>query len=385
MPSTIGDVLLYTGFLSLSSNNLKGIISESLCNIQYIEFLDLSNSSLSGMVPRCLTTMSTGADPVYKWGGFRGLNSLKNEGCGLRDLRSNSLRFIVWNSGNLNISTLRVLVLRSNKFYGRIRCRKANDTWPVLQIIDLAHNNFSGEVPETTLTSWQAMSTSKDNAPWKIGKLQYEEDGVYYQEDTITVTNKGLEMELLNGSIPEEIGELKSLYALNLSNNAFTGAVPSSLSNSSQLESLDLSSNKLSGQIPLELTKLTFLSFLNLSYNQLVGRIPSGAQFSTFDAASFGGNNGLWAPPLIADNETGFSSPKLEGSHSNPGHDIDWDIISPKIGFTCGFGIVIGSLLFCKRWRKWYYRAMYDMLRNIFPLLEQRFGHRRRHVYVHKR
>ncbi|XP_061996047.1 receptor-like protein 33 [Rosa rugosa] len=187
-----------------------------------------------------------------------------------------------------------------------------------------------------------------------------------------------------NGSIPEEIGELKSLYALNLSNNAFTGAVPSSLSNLSQLESLDLSKNKLSGQIPPELTKLTFLAFLNLSYNQLVGRIPSGAQFSTFDAASFKGNKGLWGPPLTADNRTGFS-PKLEGNHSNPGHEIDWDIIFAEIGFTCGFGIVIGSLLFCKRWRKWYYSAMYNMLLKIFPQLEQRFGHHRRHVYVHQR
>ncbi|PRQ57880.1 putative leucine-rich repeat domain, L domain-containing protein [Rosa chinensis] len=187
-----------------------------------------------------------------------------------------------------------------------------------------------------------------------------------------------------NGSIPEKIGELKSLHALNLSNNALTGVVPSSLCNLSQLESLDLSKNKLSGQIPPALTKLTFLAFLNLSYNQLVGRIPSGAQFSTFDAASFKGNKGLWGPPLTND-RTGFSPPKLEGNHSNPGHEIDWDIICPEIGFTCGFGIVIGSLLFCKRWRKWYYRAMYNMLLKIFPQLDQRFGHHRRHVYVHQR
>ncbi|PRQ60807.1 putative leucine-rich repeat domain, L domain-containing protein [Rosa chinensis] len=361
MPSTIGDVLLYTGFLSLSRAGSLNLRRNNLTNVDEfshnnnLRTLDISGNQIQGQFLKSL------------------VNCTKLEVLNL----GNNLITELFPCFLRNISTLRVLVLRSNKFYGRIRCRKTNGTWPVLQIIDLAHNNFSGEVPGTTLTTWQAMSTSKDNAPWKIGKLQYEEDGVYYQEDTITVTNKGLEMELLNGSIPEEIGELKSLYALNLSNNAFTGAVPSSLSNSSQLESLDLSSNKLSGQIPLELTKLTFLSFLNLSYNQLVGRIPSGAQFSTFDAVSFGGNKGLWGPPLIADNETGFSSPKLEGSHSNPKHDIDWDIICPEIGFTCGFGIVIGSLLFCKRWRKWYYRAMYDMLRNIFPLLEQRFGHRR--------
>ncbi|KAM5555054.1 receptor-like protein 7 [Rosa sericea] len=422
--SSIGDVFLNTSFFSLSSNNLNGIIPESLCNSQLLEVLDLSNNSLSGTVPQCLTTMGRLAVLNVRRNILTNVDDFSHN-CGLKtlDISENHLqgRFLkslvnctqleVLNLGNnlitepfpcflRNTSTLRVLVLRSNKFYGRIGCRKTNGTWPVLQIIDLAHNNFSGEVPGTALTTWQVMRTSKDDAPWKISNLQFEW-GAYYQEDTIVVTNKGLEMELktvltiftsidfscnkFNGSIPEEIGELKSLYALNLSNNAFTGAVPSSLSNLSQLESLDLSKNKLSGQIPPELTKLTFLEFLNLSYNQLVGRIPSGAQFSTFDAASFEGNKGLWGPPLTAYNNTGSSPPKLEGNHSNPGHEIDWDIISPEIGFTCGFGIAIGSLLFCKRWRKWYYRAMYDMLLKIFPQLEQRFGHHRRHVYVHQR
>ncbi|KAM5555041.1 receptor-like protein 7 [Rosa sericea] len=426
IPTTIGDMFPITTFLSLSSNNLNGIIPESLCNSRILEVLDLSNNSLSGTVPQCLTAMTklevlnirrnnlTNVDDFSQNCLLKILDMSENHLQG-RFLKSlvNCTQLETLDLGNnlitgpfpcflRNTSTLRVLVLRSNKFYGSIGCRKTNGTWPVLQIIDLAHNNFSGEVPGAALTSWQAMRTSKDDAPGKISNLRYESmGGVYYQVDTILVTNKGIEMELVNvltiftsidfscnkfnGSIPEEIGELQSLYALNLSNNAFTGAVPSSLSNLSQLESLDLSKNKLSGHIPPELTKLTFLAFLNLSYNQLVGRIPSGNQFSTFEAASFQGNKGLWGPPLTADNNTGFSPPKQEGNHSNPGHEIDWDIICPEIGFTCGFGIAIGSLLFCKRWRKWYYRAMYDMLLKIFPQLEQRFGHHRRHVYVHQR
>ncbi|PRQ57761.1 putative leucine-rich repeat-containing, plant-type, leucine-rich repeat domain, L [Rosa chinensis] len=423
--SSIGDVFLNASFFSLSSNNLNGIIPESLCNSHFLEVLDLSNNSLSGTVPQCLTAMRRLEVLNLRRNSLTNVDDFSHN-CGLKtlDISENHLqgRFLkslvsctqleVLNLGNnlitepfpcflRNTSTLRVLVLRSNKFYGRIGCRNINGTWPVLQIIDLAHNNFSGEVPGTALTTWQAMKTSKNDAPLKTSLLQYELWGVQYQEDTITVTNKGLAVELVivltiftsidfscnkfNGSIPEEIGELQSLYALNLSNNAFTGAVPSSLSNLSQLESLDLSKNKLRGQIPPELTKLTFLAFLNLSYNQLVGRIPSGAQFSTFDAASFQGNKGLWGPPLTADKNPGFSPPKLEGNHSNPGHEIDWDIIGPEIGFTCGFGIAIGSLLFCKRWRKWYYRAMYDMLLKIFPQLEQRLDHHRRHVYVHQR
>ncbi|KAM2739808.1 hypothetical protein EV2_033889 [Malus domestica] len=47
-----------TRFLSLSSNNLHGIIPVSICNAS-LEFLDMSDKSLSGMIPQCLTAMSS--------------------------------------------------------------------------------------------------------------------------------------------------------------------------------------------------------------------------------------------------------------------------------------------------------------------------------------
>ncbi|KAL6194060.1 hypothetical protein ACLB2K_035144 [Fragaria x ananassa] len=208
------------------------------------------------------------------------------------------------------------------------------------------------------------MMVKQDDSPTKLNHLQFQDDvdtRIYYQ-DTITVTNKGIKMELVKiltvftsidfsnikfeGSIPKEIGAFKSLYALNLSTNAFTGAIPESFSSLSQLESLDISKNNLSGQIPPQLTQLTFLSFLNLSYNHLVGRIPSGNQFSTFSRDSFEGNNDLSGPPLTGYNNTPGSPPATSNEiHPNPRDQVDWDLIS-------GFGIVIGSPLFCKRWRK---------------------------------
>jgi hypothetical protein len=152
-----------------------------------------------------------------------------------------------------------------------------------------------------------------------------------------------------------------------------------------QLESLDLSKNNLSGQIPPEFAGLNFLSYLNLSDNELVGRIPTSTQFSTFPKAAFVGNEGLWGPPLTEDNITTSSPPTLNGSSPNSGHEIDWNIISIEVGYTFGFGIAIGSLLFCKRWRKWYYRSMYKIVLKIFPQLEQRIGNQRRQVHVNQR
>ena len=86
----------------------------------------------------------------------------------------------------MNISKLQVLVLRSNKFYGRTGCFKTNGTWKKLQIVDLAHNNFSGELP------------NKNDTQSVLDHLQFEffiSASLYYK-DRVTMASKGLELEL---------------------------------------------------------------------------------------------------------------------------------------------------------------------------------------------
>ncbi|ONH95741.1 hypothetical protein PRUPE_7G088700 [Prunus persica] len=417
-------------FLSLSSNTLHGIIPRSICNARDVQVIDLSNNSLTGVIPKCLSAM-----PYLVVLNLRGNNltgRISNlefgEGCHLStlDLGENQIKgqfpkslanckdleFLNLRNNQIKdafpcllmnmTSYLRVLSLRSNQFYGGIGCPNTNDTWPNLQIIDLAHNNLSGEIPATFLTTWQSMMADVHE---KVNVLEFSQPGGgifvgFSFGDAVTVISKGSERYLVkiitsytlidfscnkfSGSIPKEMGAFKSLYVLNLSGNAFEGEIPSSFGNMQVLESLDLSLNKLSGQIPPQLAKLTFLSFLNLSYNQLVGRIPTSTQFSTFPKDSFTGNKGLWGPPLTVDNKA--SPPALNGSLPNSGHrGINWDLISVEIGFTVGFGVSVGSLVLCKRWSKWYYRAMYRMVLKIFPQLEERIGIHRRHVHINRR
>jgi Leucine-rich repeat (LRR) protein len=179
----------------------------------------------------------------------------------------------------------------------------------------------------------------------------------------------------LDGPIPEELGELKSLYVLNLSHNALTGQIPPSLGNLTMLESLDLSSNKLTGEIPMQLADgLIFLSVLNLSFNQLVGQIPQGKQFSTFSNDSYEGNKGLCGYPMTAKCQSDealppSATPKSKGTSSTTLIGFDWQFILTGLGFGVGAAVVVAPLMFWEKGRKWHDDSIDKVLLVILPMI----------------
>ncbi|KAM7477851.1 hypothetical protein LguiA_026064 [Lonicera macranthoides] len=397
IPVDIGNNMLM--FYSIANNNITGTIPISICTASDVSVLDMSNNSLSGPIPLCLIKMSKtlGVLNLGKNHLSGNLSGTFKKNCRLQtlDLHDNQLEgkvpdsisnctwLEVLNLGNnqindtfpcfLNNSTnLRVLVLRSNIFHGGIKCPGVNKSWPPsLQIIDIASNNFSGALTPKYFLKWKAMM---DDLEPEVKHLQFHLPGNFYYQDTVTVRNKGLEMDLVkiltvftvidfsmnnfDGNIPETIGELKSLYVLNLSRNAFTGSIPSSLGNLKQLGSLDLSVNELIGKIPEELASITFLSALNLSYNKLTGKIPSGNQFTTFAETSFEGNEGLCGPQMKKScNDIAETVPTFKDKHSHPVDGKKWEFLSSaSVGYVVGLGFVIGPLFFCERWSKWYWK-----------------------------
>ncbi|XP_031272500.1 uncharacterized protein LOC116130971 [Pistacia vera] len=77
-----------------------------------------------------------------------------------------------------------------------------------------------------------------------------------------------------SGSVPMEIGNLKSLLDLELSTNQLIGSIPPSIGNLSNLKVLYLFENNFSGSLPMEIGNLKSLSDLALYTNQLNGSVP---------------------------------------------------------------------------------------------------------------
>ena len=208
--------------LDLSSNKFHGQIPESICNVTSLEILDLSNNSLNGTIPQCFFSTSINlrvlnlrrnnligkiSDTFPSNCSLQTLNVNKNllEGMLPKSL-ANCINLEVLAIGNNQIHdvfpcylkgilNLRALVLQLNKFYGSIGCGWPNVTWPMLQIVDLASNNFSGKL------SIKAMATSKammvdDEAQSKLNFLHSENRGMHYgyYQDVITVTSKNREI-----------------------------------------------------------------------------------------------------------------------------------------------------------------------------------------------
>lgn len=71
----------------------------------------------------------------------------------------------------------------------------------------------------------------------------------------------------MSGEIPPEIGDLRTLEYLDLSDNDLTGVIPSELGQLDSLWNLDLEKNDLTGTVPAELGQLGNLTDLDLSEN----------------------------------------------------------------------------------------------------------------------
>ncbi|XP_074316768.1 receptor-like protein 6 [Silene latifolia] len=347
--------------LNLRGNNFHGSMPTSFTSHCNVKMINLSENQLEGDVPRSLENCSR----------LEVLDIGKN--------RINDT-FPSWLG---SLPNLQVLVLSHNNFHGSISDQDIGCQFCSLRIIDLSHNFYTGDLPSRYLRNWSNMMAVKEGQSdsystritFVVGAGEDEEGAVFFEtlKYSMTITSKGSERfysEILEvfrvidfssnnftGKIPDVIGELKGLQALNLSNNNLDGRIPASLANMIDLESLDLSRNILYGVIPPELAQLTSLEVFVVSYNDLEGSIPQGNQFDTFLSGSYVGNSRLCGN-LISKKcnnaEVPESKPMTKDESNEHSILVDWVVRS--CGCVSGFiiGIVIGKLYITDKYHGWF-------------------------------
>ncbi|PUZ61629.1 hypothetical protein GQ55_4G291500 [Panicum hallii var. hallii] len=223
--------------LNLSGNRMIGKIHPKICNLTRIEILDLSDNDFNGQCQNLTGNLS--------W---------------LEDL------------DNINI-----LSLGWNEFEGQVT---SNLCKLCPKIIDLSHNKLSGSLRPCLGRIFCDRETIELDNPFLLIKVILESYIVVEDTRGFTFGTKGnqytygfdfsdlmsgidLSANMLSGEIPWELGNLRHIKALNLSNNFFM------------------------------LTRLWMQEVFSVAYNNLSGCIPNSGQFGSFAMDSYQGNSNL--------------------------------------------------------------------------------------------
>lgn len=249
--------------LSLATNNLKGVIPNSIGNLSInLTQLLMGENHLSGTVPSsvgkytALIRLSLEANNITgtidEWiGKLTNLQEL--------NLRNNNLVGTIPPS-IANLTGLFILAFDDNKFTGFIPSSLGN--LQHMTHLNLSHNNFQGSIPV------------------EFGNLK-------------TLTILGVSSNNISGEIPGSLGQCQQLTTIRMDQNVLTGSIPTTFSNLNTLSRLNLSHNNLSGLLPAFLNDLKVLSELDLSYNNFQGEIPRTGIFDNATVVSLNGNPGL--------------------------------------------------------------------------------------------
>lgn len=192
--------------IDLSQNRLTGLIPEATAQFLRLNYLNVSHNLLNGSLPKVLTQFPK---------------------IGILDLSFNQLNGPLLSS-LLSVPTLQELHLQRNTLSGSVDFFPPSSNESNLRILDLSHNQISGNFPDGlgSLSRLQGLSIAGNN---------------------------------LSGSLPTSVGDIKSLDSLDISQNHFTGPLPKNLPDS--LQSFNASLNDLSGVVPENLRKFPLSSF----------------------------------------------------------------------------------------------------------------------------
>ncbi|KAI6680734.1 hypothetical protein NL676_034615 [Syzygium grande] len=261
-----------------------GSIPRDMDSLQKLQELYLGSNNLTGMIPR---TISKVPEEVFN------ISSLQ-----VLSLRGNSLSGSLLPSSELSLPNLEILILSDNGFGGNFL--QYISKFSSLIRFDAGKNQLSGPIP-TSLGNLKNLKLFAVASNQLIGETDGSELGfISALSNCQSLEILILEGNLLRGSIPEsirnlssslqflfapycqirghihgEMGFLKNLTFLELSDKDIVGNIPSSIGGLKSLQRLHLDNNHLEGRIPNEICNFTSLGELLRRQNRISGSIPN--------------------------------------------------------------------------------------------------------------
>ncbi|XP_030544200.2 probable LRR receptor-like serine/threonine-protein kinase At3g47570 [Rhodamnia argentea] len=260
--------------LSLSFNRFRGSIPRDIDSLQKLQELYLGTNNLTGTIPRTIGNMSSlhmlytefnsiGGNIPSEIGKLVNLNSMSLED----NLLTGEIPQEVF-----NISSLQLLSLMDNSLSGSLPS-SSELSLPNLEKLYLANNDFSGNIPQyfsNFSNLIPGINQLSGPIPTNLGNLKSLR---YFavQSNQLTGETYGSELSFLSA-----LSNCQSLQTLVLEENPLGGSIPESIKNfSSSLQILFAPNCQIRGHIPTQMGFLKNLTFLQLSDNDLDGNIPS--------------------------------------------------------------------------------------------------------------
>ncbi|KAJ4843078.1 hypothetical protein Tsubulata_042024, partial [Turnera subulata] len=319
--------------LNLSNMGLQGTIPPHIANLSFLAVLDLSNNSFHGPLRRELVSLRRLTRIDLGHNNFTGAipNILSNmSSLQYVSLIGNKFNGSLSDEFFENLPNLQQLALGYNLLVGQI----PSSLWKCKKLLNLYlhRNKFSGSIPmdvaNLTLLNELALSENHLTGMFSVGHFSFQIlILVYYFRQLISAyinypgnipdnigelrnlealwlihTNKSDELHLptvvicrwqqtywcgksdlqafvklkksfhiLPGTLPTNIGELRSLEEIYLWGNKLYGNIPNSIGNASKLIFIYFGENSFSGSVPSSVGNLRELEDLGLHSNQLTG------------------------------------------------------------------------------------------------------------------